>query len=154
MGLPALSRAIPGASLTTVTVSDPKPLDSSLFEPPRMIMATSSEPEPSSATLKPAAMDSNATSTRVTPPMPSTATSDDDQRCGMFRRFMPVTAAICVKPLAMSVSSTAPQGVDDLQSHGGEPGPEARDHAEGQHQAHAHEDGGVPQAERREVVLH
>ena len=42
--------------------------------------------------LKPAAIDSSATSTSVTPPMPSTATSDDDQRCGMLRRFMPVTA--------------------------------------------------------------
>ena len=66
-----------------------------------MMMATSSEPLPSSAAWKPAAMDSNAISTSVTPPMPSTATSDEDQRCGMFRRFMPVTAAICAKGLAM-----------------------------------------------------
>ena len=58
-----------------------------------MMMATSSDPQPSRAALKPAAIDSSATSTSVTPPMPSTATSDEDQRCGMFRRFMPVTAA-------------------------------------------------------------
>ena len=66
-----------------------------------MMIATSSEPEPSSATLKPAAIDKSATSTSVTPPMPSTATMDDDQRCGMFRRFMPVTAPICARELAI-----------------------------------------------------
>jgi len=68
-----------------------------------MMMATSSEPEPSSATLKPAAIDNSATSTNVTPPIPSTATSEEDQRSGMLRRFMPVTAAICEKVLAMDI---------------------------------------------------
>src|SRR5687767_9064049 len=116
---------MPGASPTTVTVSLPKPLDNSLLEPARRIMATSAEPEPSSATLKPAAIDKSATSTRVTPPIPSTATREEDQRCGMLRRFMPVTAAIWVKPLAISISlyfrSAAPQGIDDLQAHRGKP---------------------------------
>ena len=100
---------MPGASLTTVTVSEPKPPDNSLVEPARMMMATSSEPLPSSAAWNPAAMDSSAINTSVTPPMPSTATSDDDQRCGMFRRFMPVTAAICAKGLAMMSPQFSPQ---------------------------------------------
>ena len=99
--LPGAAFLIPGASPTTVTVSTPKPPDSSLVEPARMMMATSSEPLPSSAAWNPAAMDSNAISTSVTPPMPSTATSEDDHRCGILRRFMPVTAAICENGLAM-----------------------------------------------------
>ena len=89
-----------------MTVSEPKPPDNSLVEPARMMMATSSEPLPSSAAWKPAAMDSSAISTSVTPPMPSTATSDDDQRCGIFRRFMPVTAPICAKGFAMVILNT------------------------------------------------
>src|SRR6187549_3863698 len=132
---------MPGASLTTVTVSTPKPPDSSLVEPARMMIATSSEPEPSSATLKPPAIDKSATSTSVTPPMPSTATMDDDQRCGIFRRFIPVTAATCAMELDMFVSqmnsSDTTQRVDDFEPHCRERRPQARHQAEHQHQRNA-----------------
>src|SRR3954467_6076701 len=126
---------MPGASLTTLTVSGPKPPDSSLLEPARMIIATSSEPEPSSATRNPAAMDSSEISTSVTPPMPSTATSDEDQRTGTLRRFMPVTAPIWVKAFAISLRpSNTTQRVDDLQPHRRKRGPRAGDDTEHQHQ--------------------
>ena len=73
---------MPGASLMIVTVSWPKPELISLVEPERRMIATSFEPEAPSAWRKPAAIDSTAISTSVTPPMPTTATSDDAQRCG------------------------------------------------------------------------
>src|SRR6187455_927618 len=157
MGLFCASRLMPGASLTTVTVSAPKPPDSSLVEPARMMMATSSEPEPSSATLKPAAIDNSATSTSVTPPIPSTATMDDDQRCGMFRRFMPVTAVICAIVLdifdtRMDLSDST-QRVDDFEPHCRKRRTQAGHQAEHQHQRDTDDERAGTQMERREIVL-
>src|SRR6185369_7982668 len=145
---------MPGASLTTVTVSTPKPPESSLFEPARMMIATSSEPEPSSATLKPAAIDRSATSTSVTPPTPRMATSDEDQRIGLLRRFMPVTAPICANAFAMCVlPSDATQCVDDLEPHRRQRRPGARDEAEQDHQHDADDERARADAEQREEVL-
>ena len=144
---------MPGASLTTDTVSEPKPPDNSLVEPARMMMATSSEPLPSSAAWKPAAMDSSAINTSVTPPTPSTATSDEDQRCGIFRRFMAVTAQSCRKfaPMihnkrSMVQSSDAPQRIDYVQPHRGQCRPGAGDDSECQHQRNTHHERGSADA--------
>ena len=84
-GLPFLSRAIPGASLITFTWGRVITLSISEEEPPRRTMAFMGEPEDTSATSKPRAMESVATKTATTPAMPRTATALDDQRIMILR---------------------------------------------------------------------
>ena len=79
-GWPSSSRATPGASWITRKSSSLTMLSISDVAPPRLTMALRGEPESTSVSWNPLAMESIATKTPTTPAIPRTATRLDAHR--------------------------------------------------------------------------
>src|SRR5208337_912491 len=110
MACPEASWRTPGASKIVTTASRDSVLESSLSEPPRSTMARSGRPACSIDAVRPVTMARTDTTTPTTPATPRTITRELQNRVGSVRRFMAVTAVVC---LNMSASS---QSVDEIET--------------------------------------
>ncbi len=98
------SRLMPGACLMTSASGPSNPLVISLSDPLRSTSARRGDPASSSAAPNPAAIDSTETNTTTTPAMPTIATADELNRCGMVRTLNARTAATCRNQLTTTTS--------------------------------------------------
>ncbi len=95
------------------------PLVISSVPPPRSTIATSSEPDSSSTARNPSLIEKMPISTATTPAMPTTATIDVALRSVRLRRFMAVTASVCLNQDMKRGSvggSGPPQLIHDLEA--------------------------------------
>src|SRR5262245_51804232 len=126
---------MPGASLMIRASVPSTPLVISVSDPARKTRARPDDPDPAIALENPSDMDSTDTKTTTTPAIPIMATAEEPSRAGIVRRFIIITATVCLNHFTQ-VLLIPSQGVRDSQSHR----PKCR-HESGQetHQHHKHQ---------------